>query len=163
MMLQITSTYPRMNVEIYWPEAEMQQKVSQIQISTVGPELQIDQQQSRNELGIVDITYSRQQVRDAAYQKTMEAIANIAAQGDEVVQRAGHFKEEMIIADQAKRATAAKIPELTIRAAPRTRPQIRFNYRQEISWNQGGVNIEHQVRPPEITWKLGGVNVDVRG
>lgn len=162
-MLQITSTYPRMNVEIYWPEAEMQQKVSQIQISTVGPELQIDQQQSRNELGIVDITYSRQQVRDAAYQKTMEAIANIAAQGDEVVQRAGHFKEEMIIADQAKRATAAKIPELTIRAAPRTRPQIRFNYRQEISWNQGGVNIEHQVRPPEITWKLGGVNVDVRG
>ena len=162
-MLQITSTYPRMNVEIYWPVAEMQQQVSQIQISTVGPELQIDQQQSRNELGIVDITYSRQQVRDAAYQKTMEAIANIAALGDEVVQRAGHFKEEIILADQAKRATEAKIPELTIRAAPRTRPQIRFNYRQEISWNQGGVNIKHQVRPPEITWKLGGVNVDVRG
>lgn len=162
-MLQITSTYPRIEVEIHWPRAEMQQKVSQIQIKTNGPKLEIDQLQCRNELGIGGFVHYSHQVRDGAYQRVIEAIGKMAAAGDEVVERAGHFKEEMILAEQAKRETAGIIPELTIRAAPRTRPQIRFDYGQEISWNQGGVNITHQVRPPEITWHLGGVKVDVRG
>ena len=162
-MLQITSTYSRMDIEIHWPRAQMRQQVSQIQIEGSGPSMEIDQSQSRNELGNVDFVYYSHQVRNRAYQEAMEAIGKMAAAGDEVVQRAGHFREEMILADQAKRAMDERIPELNIRAAPSTRPQISFDYRQEISWNQGGVNITHQVRPPEITWTLGGVKVDVRG
>ncbi len=162
-MLQITSTYPRMDVEIYWPRAKMQQVVSQIQIEIRVPELEIDQLQSRNELGIGGFGYYSHQVRDAAYQKTIEAIGEIATAGDEVVESTGHFREEMILAEQAKRRTTETIPELTIRAAPRTRPRIRFNYGQEISWDLGGVNIKHQVRSPQITWNLGEVRVDVRG
>lgn len=141
----------------------MDQQISQIQIQGSGPTIEIDQAQSQNELGNVDLVYYSHQVRDRAYQKTMEAIGKMAAAGDEVVQLAGHFREEMILAEQAKRAMGKQIPELNIRAAPSTRPQIRFDYRQEISWSQGGVNITHQLRPPEITWTLGGVKVDVRG
>lgn len=162
-MLQITSTYSTMDLEIYWPRADIEQRVSQVQIRTIGPEMQIDQLQSRNELGIGGFGYYSRQVRDSAYQKTIEAIGKMAAAGDEVVQRAGHFREEMILAEQARRAMLEEVPELNIRAAPATRPKISFNYKQEISWNQGGVNIRHRIRPPEITWTLGGVKVDVRG
>ncbi len=162
-MLQITSTYSTMDLEIYWPRADIEQRVSRVQIRTFGPKIEIDQSQSRNELGIGGFEYYSHQVRDAAYQKTIAAIRTMAAAGDEVVQRAGHFREEMILAEQARRGMEAQIPELNIRAAPTTRPQISFDYRQGISWNQGGVNITHQVRPPKITWTQGGVKVDVRG
>ena len=162
-MLQITSTYPSFELEVYWPRAEIQQEVTEMQIQTTGPEIEIDQMQSRNELGFGGFGYYSRQVRDGAYQKTTEAIGRMVAAGDEVVQRAGHFREEMILAEQAKRATRERIPELNIRAAPSTRPKISFDYRQDINWSQGGVNITHQVRPPKITWSLGGVTVDVRG
>ncbi len=162
-MLQMTTTYPKMDLVTHWPRAEIKQQVSEIQIDSIGPEIKIDQRQSRNELGMVDFGYYSHQVRDGAYQKTVEAIGKMAADGDEVVERAGRFREEMILAEQAKRAMDQKIPELSIASAPRTRPQISLNYRQEISWNQGGVSITHQVRPPELTWTLGGVEVDVRG
>ncbi len=162
-MLEITSTYPSFELETYWPRAEIRQEVGQMEIETIGPRMEIDQLQSRNELGIGGFEYYSHQVRDAALQKTIEAIGKMAAQGDEVVQRAGHFREEMVFADQARREMEAQIPELNIRAAPRTRPRIDFEYRQEINWSQGGVNITHQVRPPRIDWTLGGVQVDVRG
>ncbi|HKM43647.1 MAG TPA: DUF6470 family protein [Limnochordia bacterium] len=162
-MLQITSTYPSFDLEIYWPRADIRQEVAKVQVETIGPEIKIDQLQSRNELGIGGFEFYSRQVRDGAYQKTIEAIGKMAAAGDEVVHRAGHFREEMILAEQAKRATMEQIPELNIRAAPTTRPKISFDYRQDINWSQGGVSITHQVRPPEITWTLGGVKVDVRG
>jgi hypothetical protein len=162
-MLQITSTYTTMDLEVYWPRAEIKQQVSKLQVETTGPRMEIDQLQSRNELGFGGYEYYSYQVRDKARQIAIESIGKMAAAGDEVVQRSGHFREEMIFADQAKREMREQIPELNIRAAPRTRPHIRFEYRQEINWNQGGVEITHQVRPPKITWTQGGVQVDVRG
>ncbi|NMB01616.1 MAG: hypothetical protein GX971_08910 [Firmicutes bacterium] len=162
-MLQITTTYPSFQVEYHWPRAQIEQQVSRVQITTHGPEMEIDQLQCRNELGIGGFEYFSRQVRDNAYHKVIESIGKMAAEGDEVLQRAGHFREEMIFADQARRKMDARIPELNIRSAPTTRPRIRFNYSQEINWNQGGVTIQHQVRPPTITWTLGGVHVDVRG
>lgn len=162
-MLEITTTYPSFELEYHWPRAEIKQQVSQIQITHSGPEIEIDQRQSSNELGIGNFGYYGRQVRARAYQKAVEAIGKISAAGDEVVMRAGHFREEMILADQAKRLMEEQIVELNIQAAPHTRPKIDFHYKQEISWNQGGVVITHQVRPPGITWNLGGVQVDVRG
>lgn len=162
-MLQITSTYTRMELTTYWPKAEIEQKVAQVQLKTIGPEMEIDQLQCRNELGIGGFDYYSHKVFNNAYQKTLEAIGKMAADGDEVVQRAGHFREEMIFADQARRALDAKIPEINIGVAPSSRPKINFNYSQEMSWIQGGVNITHRIRPPEITWIPGGVKVDVRG
>ena len=161
-MLQITTTYPRFDLEIYWPRAEIRQEVSKVQVKTTGPEIKIDQLQSRNELGIGGFEFYSRQVRDGANQKAIEAIGKMAAAGDEVVQRAGHFREEMILAEQVRRAMLEEVPELNIRAAPTTRPKITFNYQQDIRWSQGGVNIAHQLRPPKITWHLGGVKVDVR-
>lgn len=162
-MLRITTTYPKMELETHLPRAQMEQRVSRVQITTRGPEIEIDQLQSRNELGIGGFGYYSRMVRDGAYQKTIEAIGKIAANGDEVVARAGHFREEMILADQAKRAMDERIPELNIKAAPSTRPSINFHYTQDINWSQGGATIRHQVRPPTITWTLGEVTVDVRG
>ncbi|HHT43020.1 MAG TPA: hypothetical protein GX014_06405 [Firmicutes bacterium] len=162
-MLQITTVYPRFSVEYHWPRAEIKQQVSQLQVKTYGPELEIDQRQSRAELGLPGLYHFSRQVRDEARSKTINAIGQIAAEGDEVVQRAGHFREEIIFADQARRRMDARIPELNIKAAPTTRPEIRFHYGQELDWNQGGVDIKHYVRPPTITWQLGGVYVDVRG
>lgn len=161
--MKITSTYSRFELEYHWPRAEIEQRVSQVQIKGSGPEIEIDQMQSRNELGIGGFKHYSYQVRDNAYQKVMEALAQIAAEGDEVMNRAGHFREEMIFADQAVRRMDAKIPELNIRAAPRTRPNINFHYTQELDWDQGGAIITHQVRPPDITWHPGGVKVDMRG
>ena len=161
-MLQITSTYSRFDLEVYWPRAEIQQHVSHLQVETEGPELEIDQLQSRNELGIGGFEYFTRQVRDVAYQETIAAIGKMAASGDEVVQRAGHFREEMILPEQARKAMLAEVPELNIRAAPSTRPKITFKYQQDIHWSQGGVNITHQLRPPKMTWTQGGVKVDVR-
>ena len=86
-----------------------------------------------------------------------------SGRGDEVVERAGHFREEMIFADQARRSILESIPELTVQAAPTSRPEIRFFYAQQIDWRQGGVSIKHYIHPPTITWHLGGVYVDVRG
>lgn len=162
-ILQITTTYPDFQVEYHWPRAQIDQRVSQVQITSHGPKLEIDQRQSRNELGIGGLENYSRQVRDQAYHKTLESITKMAQDGDEVMRRAGHFREEMVFADQAKRHMDGKIPELNIRAAPSTRPNINFHYVQEINWNPGGVTITHQVRPPTITWNLGGVHVDVRG
>lgn len=161
--LEIRSAYPRFDLEIYWPRAEIKQQTAQMEVKTYGPRMEIDQLQCRNELGFGGFGYYSSQVREHAFQKTIEAIGKMATQGDEVVQRAGHFREEMIFADQARREMEAQIPELNVRAAPRTRPKIQFEYRQEINWSQGGVNITHQLRPPRIEWTLGGVEVDVRG
>ena len=162
-MLQITTTYPSFQVEYHWPRAQIEQRVSEVQITSHGPELEIDQRQSRNELGIGGFEHFTYQIRDNAYHKVIESIGKMAAEGDEVMMRGGHFQEEMIFAEQAKRNMDEKIPELNIKAAPTNRPRIRFNYSQEINWNQGGIIINHQVRPPTITWNLGGVHVDVRG
>lgn len=162
-MLTITTTYPSFDLEYYWPKAEITQKVSQVQIEGSGPSMEIDQVQSRNELGIGTYSYMARKIRDTSYNKVLEAITLMAQEGDEVVQRAGFFREEMIFADQAKRRLDAQIPELNITVAPRTRPTIKFHYQQEITWNQGGAIIKHQVHPPTITWEMGGVHVDVRG
>lgn len=162
-MLQITTTYPSFQVEYYWPRAQIEQQVAQVQIVSDGPRLEIDQQQSRNELGNGGLENFSRQARDQALQKTLESITKMAQAGDEVMQRAGHFREEIIFADQAKREMDERIPELNIKAAPTTRPNINFHYTQEINWDPGGVTIIHQVRPPTITWNLGGVHVDVRG
>lgn len=161
-MLTIRTTYPSFKLESDQPRADIEQKVSQVQIKTSGPEVEIDQEQSRNELGLGGYRYLSQQVRESSYQKVLAGIARVAGEGDEVMNRAGMFREEMIFADQAKRRMDAQIPELNVQAAPRTRPRISFHYTQEITWDQGGAAITHYVRPPTITWNLGGVKVDVR-
>lgn len=162
-MLQITTTYPSFQVEYHWPRAQIEQRVSQVQIQSQGPEMEIDQLQSRNELGIGGFQHFSHKVRDQAKHKAIEAIGKMAAEGDEVMMRAGHFREEMIFAEQARRNMLEQVPELNIKSAPTTRPRIKFHYEQEINWDQGGVKITHQVRPPTITWKMGGVYVDVHG
>lgn len=161
-MLQITTVYPRFSVEYHWPRAEIKQQVSQVQIRTEGPIVQIDQRQCWADLGLPRLPGFSRQVRDEARQKTLEAIAKTAAEGDEVVDRAGHLREEIIFADQARRRMDERIPELNIRPAPTTRPQITFLYDLQLDWSRGGVEITHHIQPPTITWQLGGVYVDVR-
>lgn len=162
-MLQITTVYPRFDLAYHWPRAEIRQQVSQVQVKTEGPRLEIDQRRCWAELGMPRLEDFARQVRDTAQNTTLQAIADIAAAGDEVVERAGHFREEMIFADQARRSILESIPELTVQAAPTSRPEIRFFYAQQIDWRQGGVSIKHYIHPPTITWHLGGVYVDVRG
>lgn len=162
-MLQIHTTYPGFELNYRWPTAEIRQQVTQLRIEASGPSMGIDQVQSRNELGMGTYSFVRDQIRDHAYNKVLEAITELAQEGDEVVERAGLFREEMIFAEQAKRRLDAQISELTIVAAPRTRPTIAFHYNQEITWDQGGAIITHHVQAPTITWQMGGVQVDVRG
>lgn len=162
-MLQITTVYPRFSVDYRWPWAEIKQQVSQVQIETEGPTMEIDQRQCWAELGMPRLPDFCKQVRDEGRAKTFEAIGKLAAEGDEVLERAGHWRKEMIFADQAKRRMDERIPELNIRVAPNTRPAIRFSYDLNVEWIRGGVEIRHHVYPPTITWQLGGVYVDVRG
>lgn len=162
-MLTISTTYPRFDLEYHWPKAQIEQRISQVQIKTTGPQMEIDQVQSRNELGIGTYSYLSHQIRDQAYQEVMSAIAQMSQEGDEVMNRAGLFKEEMIFADQAKRRLDARIPELNIKAAPQSRPKIRFHYKNEIHWNEGGTRINHEIRPPTMNWQMGEVKIDVRG
>ena len=162
-MLRITTVYPRFDLEYHWPRAEIQQQVTRVQIKTEGPVVEIDQRQCWAELGLPSPLGYSKQVRDEARLKTLEAIGKLAAEGDEVVERAGHFREEIIFADQAKRRMDERIPELNIQAVPTTPPKISFHYQLELDWSPGGVAITHDVRPPTITWHLGGVYVDVRG
>lgn len=162
-MLRISTTYPRFEVDYHWPRAQIEQRVSQVQIETEGPRLEIDQRQSRAEVGMGGLEHFSRTVRDQAREKALTAIGETARDGDEVLARAGHFREEMIFADQARRKLEAQIPELNIKAVPVTRPKITFHYSQDLNWQRGGVTITHQVRPPTITWQLGGVTIDVRG
>ena len=162
-MLSISTTYPYFELETYAPRAQIEQRVSQIQIETHGPSLEIDQRQSRNELGIGGYQYMSRQIREKSYHKVLASIAQMAQEGDEVVNRASHFREEMIFTDISRRRMDEKIPELNITSAPQTRPEIRFYYEQEIAWDQGGAFITHQIRPPTFTWYLGEVRVEYRG
>ncbi|HPT83792.1 MAG TPA: DUF6470 family protein [Limnochordia bacterium] len=162
-MLQITTVYPRFSVEYYWPRAEIKQQLSQVQIRTSGPVVEIDQRECWADLGLPNLPDFSKQVRDQARSKTLEAIGKIAAEGDEVVERAGHWREEIVFADQARRRMDERIPELNIRPAPTARPKIDFHYELKLDWSRGGVEITHHIQPPVITWQLGGVYVDVRG
>ncbi|NMA60709.1 MAG: hypothetical protein GX956_02360 [Firmicutes bacterium] len=162
-MFRITTTHSYFNLKTYPPRAHIEQRVGQFVMKTSGPRIEIDARQSRNELGIGGYQYMSRQIREKSYEKTMAAIAQMAQEGDEVVNRAGHFREEMIFTDISRRRMDEKIPELNITAAPQTRPEIRFYYEQEIAWDQGGAFITHQIRPPELTWHLGDVKVEYLG
>lgn len=162
MRLQITTVYPRFAVEYHWPRAEIRQEVTRVQVRTEGPVVEIDQRHCWADLGLAGPMDFAKQVRDEARFETVEAIGRIAAEGDEVVKRAGHFREEIIFADQARRRMDERIPELNVQAVPKAPPRIKFHYAMELDWSPGGAVIEHHVRPPTITWQLGGVYVDVR-
>lgn len=162
-MLQITTVYPKFNLETHFPQANIKQKVIRFDIKRSGPSIEIDSMQSRNELGIGGYDYLSKKIRNESYEKVLAAIKQIAWEGDDVVNRAGHFREEMIFADHAKMRIAAEIPELNIRSAPQTRPKIDFHFEQKIYWEPGGVEITHFIQDPEISWQLGYVQVDVRG
>lgn len=162
-MLKITTTYPEFQLKTHQPRAEIKQKIIQIQIEHEGPSLEIDQLQSRNELGIGGYDHLSKQIRDEGFQKTLAAIKQIAWEGDDVMNRAGHFREQMIFAEQAKMRMESEIPELNIRSAPTTRPRITFHYEQRIYWEPGAAEITHYLRDPEIIWELGNVQVDLRG
>lgn len=162
-MFKITTTYTRFDLKTYPPRAHIEQRVGQFNFKTTGPQVEIDASQSRNELGIGGYQYMSKQIRQQGYEKTMQAIAQIAQEGNEVLDRAGHFREEMIFSDISKRRMDEKIPELNVTAAPRTRPKISFHYEQDIVWDQGGAFITHQIREPSFTWHLGEVKVEYRG
>lgn len=162
-MLSVSTSYPSFELKTYLPRAQIEQRVGQFQMETSGPRIEIDQRQSRNELGIGGYEHMSRQIREKSYHKVLAGIAQMAQEGDEVMNRAGHFREEMIFSDLAKRRMDGKILELNIAVAPQTRPEIRFHYEQEIAWDQGGAFITHQIRPPELTWHLGDVKVEYLG
>lgn len=162
-MLNIRTTYPRFDLEYHWPRMEIEHRVSQVQIERSGPTIEIDQLQSRNELGIGGYQYLSKKIREQGYQKVLAGIAKMAQEGDEVMNRAGHFREEMIFSDQAKRRMDEQMPELNVASAPSSRPKIRFHYEQEITWDQGGALIKHHIQPPTINWQLGEVKVEYVG
>lgn len=162
-MFKITSTYTSFNLTTYPPQAQIEQRVGQFKFKTNGPRIEIDSRQSRNELGIGGYQYMSEQIRQKSYEKTLEAIGQIAQEGNEVMDRAGHFREEMIFSSISRRRMDEKIPELNVAAAPRTRPEIRFYYDQDIVWDQGGAFITHQIRPPDLNWEKGAVKVEYVG
>lgn len=163
MKLTIHTTYPSIKIKSYQPEAEIKQKITQVKIERSAPFVEIDQQQSHGELGFGSYAELNSKIREVSYQKALEGIARLAREGDEVMNRAGMFVEEMIFADLAKGQMEAEILELNVQAAPRTRPRIKFHHEQQISWEPGGAEIEFDVRPPDFTWQLGKVKVDVTG
>lgn len=162
-MFQITTVYPKFDLQTHFPRANIKQKITKFDIERSGPSIEIDSKQSRNELGIGGYDYLSKKIRDESFEKVLAAIKQIAWEGDDVVNRAGHFREEMIFADHAKMRMEAEIPELNIRSAPQTRPKIHFHFEQKIHWQPGGAEIIHFLQEPEIKWQLGYVQLDLRG
>ena len=162
MRLQITTVYPRFAVEYHWPRAEIRQEGTRGQGRTEGPVGEIDQRHRWADLVLDGPMDFAKQGRDEARFETVEAIGKIAAEGDEVAKRAGHNREDIIFADQARRSMDERIPELNVQAVPKAPPRIKFHYSMELDWSPGGAVFKHQVRPPSITWQFCGVFVDVR-
>ncbi|HHY15867.1 MAG TPA: hypothetical protein GX521_07305 [Firmicutes bacterium] len=140
---------------------EIKQQVSQIQIERSGPEINIEQAECLNELGAGSYVDLSLQIRQAAYEKVLTAIAALSREGDEVMAKAGRFQERMIFSEIYSARMAAEIPELNIEAAPRTRPKIDFHYEMGISWAAGGAEIEYRGSPPRISWEMGAVRIQV--
>ncbi len=163
MRLIINTTYPSAEIKSHQPRAEITQRIAQVRIERKGPLVEIDQRESYGELGLGGYTELNAKIREKNYTQALEGIARIAREGDEVMNRAGLFLEEMIFSDLAKRRLEAQMPELNVQVAPRTRPTIKFHHEQRISWESGGAEIKFHVRPPDIVWRLGEVTLDVTG
>lgn len=163
MRLAISSTYPSATIKTFQPEVKIRQRITQVQIDRSGPLVEIDQSQCYGELGFGGHVELSSRIKERNYEKVLEGIGRLAWEGDQVMNRAGRFREEMIFSDLAKRRWDEKIPELNVRAAPSTRPKIQFHHEQSINWQPGGAEIEVAVRPPDIRWQMGEVIVDVRG
>lgn len=163
MRLTISTTYPIAKIKTHLPEAQIKQKIIQVKIDRNTPLVEIDQRQSYGELGLGGYAEFNTKIREKNFQEALAGIARLAQEGDEVMNRAGLFLEEMIFADLAKRRWAEDIPELNVQAAPRTRPTIKFHHEQSITWEPGGAEIEFYLRPPHIDWQLGKTKLDVTG
>ena len=140
---------------------QIRQELPEVQIDTYGPEVAIDQDQAWAELGIGNNTHLGRQIREQAYERVLQAIQDMAQEGDQIMNNVGLFQEELVLPQIMKERMDADIPELNVDAAPKTRPKIRFNYDHDIQWRIGGVIIECELQPPLITWEKGEVRISI--
>lgn len=162
MRLVMSSTYPSVQIKTNYPELNIRQVVSQVQIVSIGPILEINQKESYAEIGMGGQQDFNAKVREASYHKVLEGIGRWVREGDTVLNRAGLWQEVMVFADLARVQMAAEIPELNVQAVPRARPEIRFYHELKMNWAPGGAEIDVTVRPPDIRWQMGQVTIDVR-
>lgn len=163
MRLQIQTTYPRLEVSYFWPSVNISRQDTQVKIETRGPNIKIEQSKSWAEMGLRELTYFNDEIKAQSRAAVLERIRRYSQDGDRIVRSLGKVDMKKLTGQMVKERDRAKIPEINLDAIPKTRPSIEFEYETHVDWEQGRLEIQPQIQPPEINWYLGGVNIHVVG
>ncbi len=158
MSLSIGISYPRSQIQVTQPQGEIRQRLTQARMEYRGPQLEIDQQQPMNEVGLGDLWHFTTKVAEEGRQMVLAGVAKRAQEGDAF---ARDMRSQDVSARLAVEAMRSEIPELNVDMVPKTRPTIRFDYQLEIGWQPGSLDINVKTYPPEIQWMMGSVHISM--
>lgn len=184
LTLQIHSQPARLGMESRRAELEIQQPQALLEITQPparmsidqGPgRLEIDSSAARAALGGFSTLELTAQIADQARQVALQAIGDIAAEGDRLGAIESTPAKGAVIADIARDRQDSGITPIDYAAPPSTHP-VSITYMPhptQIDWQLGRVNIHSTPRPPEYTYHSGmlriyleqrpELQIDVRG
>lgn len=142
------------------PTFELKQNPATLTMEQPRGDLQIDQTKAWDALGRTNILTVMDRIYSQARNIAMEGIAKIAERGDQMA--AVHTKANAI-ADIAA-DTRVSFPEMQYAGeASYDNVDITYTMRKPIiHWEQGGVELNTQVNPPEVEYHRGKLDIYMR-
>ncbi|MCH6263907.1 DUF6470 family protein [Neobacillus citreus] len=168
--IRMHQTYAQIGLRIIQPRQEIQQKPADLLINQVPSSMTIDrkaasmeinQDQARNELGFKPISVLSTEMADFSKQEGLEAVAEIAEEGDQLAAIEKKADAIMWIASQNANPEPA---DFNIKFIP-SYGAVKIHYiptELHISWKQGGAEITSVANRPIHEYTPGRTEVYLR-
>lgn len=153
--LEIHTRMPQYEIDLTLPRLHLEQITPQVLVEREAPAVKIDLSEPLGDIGLKDTLALARFYRDVSQRKGLEAVARLAQEGDQFLE----IHHGVTVTDVVAMRTDPVIPELTVEALPKSRPEIEFSGGVHISVEAGHVRGTFQ--PGAVSLRLHPGKVDV--